>query len=66
MKITKWHLLIDREQSLQDLLTYYGINAKSNEVYDRVNTRLEEIRIFKKDKENYYDVITSRSNTASL
>lgn len=40
--------LVDKEQSLQDLLTYYGINAKSNEVYDRVNTRLEEIRTFKK------------------
>lgn len=40
--------LTEKDQSLQDLLTYYGINARSNEVYDLVNKRIEEIRVFKK------------------
>ena len=36
------------EIGLQQMLNYYGINATSNEVYDRVNTRLEEIKAFKR------------------
>ena len=36
------------EIGLQQMLNYYGINASSNEVYDRVNTRLEEIKAFKR------------------
>lgn len=40
--------LINHEQSLQDLLNYYGINARSNEVYDIANKRIEEIKTFKK------------------
>lgn len=36
------------EIGLQQMLNYYGINASNNEVYDRVNTRLEEIKAFKR------------------
>ena len=36
------------EVGLQQMLNYYGISATSNEVYDRVNNRLEEIKQFKR------------------
>lgn len=35
------------EVGLQQMLNYYGISATSNEVYDKVNARLEEIKQFK-------------------
>lgn len=38
----------NHEVGLQQLLNYYGINATSYEVYDRVNSRLEEIKEFKR------------------
>jgi hypothetical protein len=40
--------LTSNEQGLQQMLDYYGINARNNSVYDTVNTRIEEIRHFKR------------------
>lgn len=40
--------LIGHEQSMQDMLTYYGINARSNDVYNLAEKRIEEIKEFKK------------------
>lgn len=40
--------LINKEQSLQELLTYYDINAKNNDVYELANKRIKEIKEFKK------------------
>ncbi len=37
-----------QEIGLQQLLNYYGINASNNEVYERANTRIEQIRQFKR------------------
>lgn len=36
------------EVGLQQLLNYYGINASNNQVYETVNTRLEQIKQFKR------------------
>ncbi len=38
----------NQEIGLQQLLNYYGINASNNEVYERANTRIEQIRQFKR------------------
>ena len=40
--------LTEKDQSIQELLTYYGIHARNNEVYDLANERIEQIRTFKK------------------
>ena len=40
--------LLSKEQTLQQLLEYYGINAKSNSVYETIYNRLDEIKEFKK------------------
>ena len=40
--------LLSQELSLQQLLEYYGITAKSNSVYETVYKRLDEIKEFKK------------------
>lgn len=40
--------LLTQELSLQQLLEYYGITARSNSVYETIYNRLDEIKEFKK------------------
>jgi hypothetical protein len=36
--------LLDHEQSLQELLNYYGINTRETKVYNAVEHRLSELK----------------------